>query len=77
MKSGLTAIKTTKPSIEIKEDANRAALLGFRSLQVFGGKLQKSHSGCRVGRVQFKTAAASIYNKRRHAPSCSNPTIGP
>jgi hypothetical protein len=37
MKSGLTAIKTTKPSIEIKEDANRAALLGFRSLQVFGG----------------------------------------
>jgi hypothetical protein len=38
MKSGLTAIKTTtKPSIEIKEDADWAALLGFRSLQVFGG----------------------------------------
>ena len=38
MKSELTAIKTTtKPRIEIKEDANWAALLGFRSLQAFGG----------------------------------------
>jgi hypothetical protein len=38
MKSGLTAINTTtNPSIEMKEAATEAALLGFRSLQVFGG----------------------------------------
>jgi hypothetical protein len=69
MKSGFTAIETTtKPSIEMKEAAHEAAYSAFARFKCSVVNPKKRTAGRRVGRAQFKTAAAPDLD-----PSCSFP----